>query len=151
MKQEPAERIERSASADLWRNTLAQIPSVFGRLVYLATLRDAVTGKYEHHGLALLFGPAETAKALRKSHSQTFEEWIRFNLEQQKADLDLYLSAVLDQKRAIVENWLAGKTFRNYIPHTVRSVEKRLYTAEMEARIMLLKNDLGVSVPDPDA
>jgi len=143
--------MERSASADLWRNTLTQIPSVFGRLVYLSSLRDAVTGKYEHHGLVLLFGPVEAAKALRKSHNQTFEEWLSFNLEQQKADLDLYLSAVLDQKRAIVENWLAGKTFRNYIPHTVRSVEKRLYTAEMEALITLLKNDLGVSVPDPDA
>lgn len=151
MNQEPTDRIERSASADLWRNTLAQIPSVFGRLVYLSSLRDAVTGKYEHHGLALLFGPAEAAKALRKSHNQTFDEWMSFNLEQQKADLDLYISALLDQKRTIIENWLTGKSYRSYIPHSVRSFEKRQYTAEIEALITLMKNDLGVSVPDPDA
>ena len=29
---------DRSAAADLWRNTLSQIPTTFGRLIYLASL-----------------------------------------------------------------------------------------------------------------
>jgi hypothetical protein len=151
VKREDIDGLESSAAADLWRNTLQQVPSVFGRLVYLASLRDAVTGKYEHHGLALRFGAAESAKALRRSHAQTFHEWLGFNLEQQKADLDLYLSAALDQKRAVVANWVAEKAFRNYVPNSVKTVERRLYMADMEALIALLKNDLGVSVPDPNS
>ena len=48
--------LDRNAASDLWRNTLSQIPSVFGRLVYLASLRNANNGRYEHHGLALVLG-----------------------------------------------------------------------------------------------
>ena len=61
---------DRSASADLWRNTISQIPSVFGRLVYLASLRNPNNGSYEHHGLALVFGEDEANKALKNSHTR---------------------------------------------------------------------------------
>ena len=80
--------MERTAPADLWRNTLSQIPTVFGKLVYLSSLRNPVTGKYEHHGLSLVFGADEASRALRKSHAQAFAESLSFDLERQKADLD---------------------------------------------------------------
>jgi hypothetical protein len=51
----------------------------------------------------------------------------------------------------VVANWVAEKAFRNYVPNSVKTVERRLYVADMEALIALLKNDLGVSVPDPDS
>jgi hypothetical protein len=145
------ERLQRTAAADLWRNTLSQIPSVFGKLVYLSSLRSPITGKYEHHGLALVFGEDEAARALRKSHTHAFAEWLSFNLEQQKADLDLYLSAVLEDKRAVVETWLSVRTYRTFIPSSAKTVEKRLYLADIEALIALLKNEHGVAGPDRDA
>ena len=80
-------KFDRSAAADLWRNTLSQIPTTFGRLIYLASLRDQNTGSYQHHGLAQLFGAEETDQTLRQSHLLTFSEWLCFNLEQQKYDL----------------------------------------------------------------
>jgi len=91
----PAVVFERSAASDLWRNTLSQIPSVFGRLVYLASLRNSNNGAYEHCGLSLVFGEDEANRALREGHVDVFTEWLAFNLEQQKADLDLYLAACL--------------------------------------------------------
>jgi hypothetical protein len=144
-------RLQHTAAADLWRNTLSQIPSAFGKLVYLSSLRNPVTGKYEHHGLALVFGEDEAARALRKSHAQAFAEWLSYNLEQQKADLDLYLSAVLEDRRAVVETWLSVRTYRTFIPASAKTVEKRLYVADIEALIALLKNEHGVAVPDRDA
>src|SRR5438045_4657502 len=125
MKSGGADRIERTAAADLWRNTLSQIHSVFGRLVYLSSLRNAVTGKYEHHGLALMFGEDDARRALRKSHTGAFAEWLGFNLEQQKADLDLYLSTVAADKPSIVENWLSVATYKTFIPNSATTVEKR--------------------------
>jgi len=145
------DRLERTAAADLWRNTLSQIPSVFGKLVYLSLLRSPVTGKYEHHGLALVFGEEEAARALRKSHGRAFEEWLSFNLEKQKADLDLYLSARLEDKRAVVETWLSVRTYRTFIPSSARTVEKRLYLADIDALIALLRNEHDVAGLDPDA
>jgi len=148
MKSGGADRIERTAAADLWRNTLLRIPSVFGRLVYLSSLRNAVTGKYEHHGLALMFGEDDARRALRKSHSRAFAEWLTFNLEQQKADLDLYLSTVAADKPSIVDNWLTVAAYKTFVPNSATTVEKRLYVADIEALIALLKNEHGAGDPD---
>jgi len=142
---------DRSASADLWRNTISQIPSVFGRLVYLASLRNPNNGSYEHHGLALVFGDDEANKALKNSHGAVFAEWLTYNLEQQKADLDLYISALFEDKRVVVDTWMRLAPYRNLPPSSVRGVERRLYIADFTALLDLLKAEYGVAEPDPDA
>jgi hypothetical protein len=143
--------LDRSAASDLWRNTLSQIPSLFGRLVYLASLRNANSGRYDHHGLALVFGEDEANRALKKSHSQTFREWLTFNLEQQKADLELYLSALVENRRTVLTNWLELAPYLTLMPASIRGVEKRLYLADLKALLDLLGNEHGAAGPDPDA
>ena len=142
---------DRSAAADLWRNTISQIPTVFGRLVYLSSLRNPNNGSYEHHGLALVFGEDEANKALKNSHHGVFAEWLSFNIEQQKADLDLYISGLFEDKRVVVETWIRLAPYRNLLPASVRGVERRLYIADFTALLELLKSANGVSAPDPDA
>src|SRR5260370_31284639 len=94
----PPGGLQRKAAADLWRNTLSQISTNFGKLVYLSSLRDPNTGQYHHHGLAALFGDQESEQALRRSHTEVFEKWLNLPLQDQKEDLDEYLSS-LDQDR----------------------------------------------------
>lgn len=147
----PKAALERGAASDLWRNTLSQIPSVFGRLVYLSSLRNSNSGNYEHHGLALVFGEDEADRSLRASHDQAFAEWLGYTLEQQKADLDLYLAALLEDKSRILETWLRLAPYRNLIPASIPAVERRLYLTEFETLLALLKNEYGVDVRDPDA
>jgi len=147
----PKENLDRSAAADLWRHTLSQIPSVFGRLVYLASLRNGNTDSYEHHGFAQIFGREIAEQTLRLSHRQAFAEWLCFTLEEQKADLDLYLSALSVDKKTIVEAWLRLAPYRNLVPSTVRRAERELYLADLETLLTLLKNEYGASAPDPDA
>jgi hypothetical protein len=142
---------DRSASADLWRNTISQIPSVFGRLVYLASLRNSNNGSYQHQGLALVFGEDEANKALRNSHSAVFAEWLSFDIEQQKADLDLYIAGLFEDKRVVIETWIRLAPYKNLIPTSVRGVERRLYLADFTALLALLKVAFGVAAPDPDA
>ena len=144
------EALDRSPASDLWRNTLSQIPSTLGRLVYLASLRNPNSGRYEHHGLALVFGEDDANKALKKSHLRVFQDWLTFNLEQQKADLDLYLSEYED-KRTVLTTWLDVASYRTFVPVTLRPVEKRLYIADLKALLELLANAHGAAVPDPDA
>jgi hypothetical protein len=142
---------ERNAAADLWRNTLSQIPTVFGRLVYLASLRNPNNGTYEHYGLALVFGEDEANRALRESHSTVFTEWLTFNLEQQKADLDLYLAGLFEDKRQVIETWVRLAPYQNLVPASIRSVERRLYINDLTALIELFRNVYGVAAPDRDA
>lgn len=143
--------LERGAAADIWRNTLSQIPSVFNRLVYLTSLRDENTGVYEHHGLALIFGPDESDRALKDSHAACFHDWLCFTLEQQKADLGLYLASLTSNRAAIIETWLRLRPYANLVPSSAREVEKQLYLADLESLLELLKNEYGVASPDPDA
>ena len=143
--------LDRGAPADLWRNTLAQIPSVFGRLVYLCSLRDANTGVYKHFGLAQIFGEQAAEEALRSSHQQVFTEWLGFGLEQQKADLDLYLAGLAGDRHTIVKTWIRLAPYRNLVPSNVREVERELYLRDLEILLELLRSEYGVASPDPDA
>jgi hypothetical protein len=143
--------LERGAAPDLWRNTLSQISTIYGRLVYLATLRNPNTGKYEHHGLALLFGDSEADKALRKSHMDSFNEWLNFSLQEQKADVELYLSELEGSRQTVLENWSRLMPYSNLPPASARQVERTLFFTEVETILGLLRNEFGVSFRDPDA
>ena len=143
--------LDRSAASDLWRNTLCQIPTVFGRLVYLASLRNANSGRYEHHGLSLVFGEEDANRALKKSHFQVFREWLTFDLEQQKVDLELYLAGLNEDKRTVLTTWLELAPYRNLIPFTLRGVEKRLFMIDFRTLLELMGNEHGAAAPGPDA
>jgi hypothetical protein len=144
------ESLDRGAAADLWRHTLSQIPCLFGRLAYLSSLRNSNTGHYEHHGLALIFGEEESDRTLRECHHQAFGEWLTYGLEHQKADLDLYFSTLGTDKRTLLATWLRLAPYRNLVPTTARSAERRLYLSDLETLLSLLKDAHGVVV-DPNA
>ena len=138
------------SAGELWRHTISQIPSSFGRLVYLASLRDQNTGRYEHHGLSQMFGDEESDRTLRECHAQTFAGWLSFDLKQQKKDLDLYLSAFQVEKRTILATWIRLAPYRNLTPTTVPEPERRLYLTDIEAILELLNNENDVAPLDPD-
>jgi hypothetical protein len=142
--------LPKGAPADLWRHTLSQIPSLFGRLIYLSSLRNANTGRYEHHGLAQIFGEDEAHAALMKSHNDTFLEWLNSPLEGQKADLDLYLAALTPDRAAIVETWLRVAPYRNLVPLTARHSERRLFAVDFEMLLELLRGEYRLRRPDPE-
>jgi len=153
MKDTP--HLSRGAASDLWRNTLSQIPSLFGKLVYLSSLRNANNGRYEHHGLALLFGEDEANKALKKSHAQAFAEWLTFNLEQQKEDLEVYFRDIGDDRHndrhTVLKTWVKLAPYRNLVPASAKKEERQLYVADLTAILTLLKNASAAAGPGRDA
>lgn len=151
MKRKGERDLDRGAAADLWRHTLSQIPSVFGRLVYLASLRDSNSGCYEHHGLALVFGETEADSTLKDSHRRAFSEWLNFGLEHQKADLDLYFSSLATDKRTLLTTWVRLTPYLNFMPARTSAVERKLYIADLEVLLQLLRNEYGVEDPGADA
>ncbi len=142
---------DRSPASDLWRHTLSQIPTTFGRLVFLSTLRDSNSGIYAHYGFAQRVGEEAANVALRQSHSQCFSEWLAFSLEEQKADLDLYLSGIESDKKTILDTWVRTKPYRNLIPAAALEMERRLYNSDLETLLELLTVVHGVASPDQDA
>ena len=111
----PKGMLERDALADLWKHTLSQIPSVYGRLVYLASLRDPNSGAYRHHGLSAAFGREQSTYALRKSHEQTFLEWLTMPLTAKNADFRAYFQSVSSEEspQAVVTYLARGAPLRD--------------------------------------
>lgn len=135
----------------MWRHSLAQIPSTFGKLVYISSLRDSNTGRYQHDGLSQIFGEDETDHVLRESHQSTFAEWLSFDLARQKEDLEQYLSSFQVDKRTILATWIRLAPYRNLLPAEAGEPERNLYMADFEAILELLKNEHDVVLTDPDA
>jgi hypothetical protein len=138
---------ERTAKSDLWIRTLDQIHSCFGRLVYLSSLRDVNTDQYQHHGLATHWGKDSTHSALRESHERTFSEWLTYSLEEQKADLDLYLSTLDAPKKSLLKTWQRLAPYKNLIPSAALDPERSLYILDLEILLELLRNEYAA----PDA
>jgi hypothetical protein len=133
------DNVQRPAE-DLWRRTLAQIPSTYGRIVYLASLRNVNTGRYEHHGLTLLFGEDAADEALRDSHGRVFREWLEMSLDQQAADLALYFTSLPATRKTLTENWLRLRPYLTVPPVWANPAEHELFQSNLEILLKLLRN-----------
>jgi hypothetical protein len=118
-------------ATEYWRRSLLQIPTIFGRLVYLASLRDGASGRYAHPTLSTWIGSEHADRALSLSHHQVFAEWLGSSLEDQKCDLDRYIRN--GGARELVDD------YRRLVPRAARDVERQLYLADVETLLELLK------------
>src|SRR5271170_6382289 len=123
----PTAKLERSALADLCKYTLSRIPTVSGRLIYLAALRDLNSGTYRHHGLISAFGRDEAVKALRESHQASFQCWLNLSLAEKNEDLRDYLRTPDEPQDGIVRYWLQSGVYRGYVPASAIKAETELF------------------------
>jgi hypothetical protein len=65
-----------SAYEDFVRRTLASLPGLLARLVYMGSLRDDA-GDYCHWGLSRTFGPGSALEALAQAHTEAWLEVLR--------------------------------------------------------------------------
>ncbi len=145
-------RREHPASDELWVRDLSRIETFYGRLVYLAGLRDPNTGRYEHYGC----GPAETTAAnrsLKGTHEQIFTEWVAYPLEKKMSDIEQYIRRhrVTSIERDLIDAWLRLTPYKNLVPASIQGPERRKHVSDFEAILGLLKNVYGVASPDPTA
>jgi hypothetical protein len=140
-----------SAGPNIWRNTLSHIPTVFGRLVYLASLWEPQTGRYHHYGLVRLFGGEEADHMLRRSHAEVFSRWLGFTLEEQKHDLEDYLSDLSADKRSARLKWSRLLHYHTLVPADALEVERRLYASDFKILLELLKAEDAAASSDLDA
>lgn len=137
-------------AGDLWRRTLARIPTLFGRLLYLSSLCNQSTGLYEHAGLAQMIGGEEAGETLRRSHAHLFQDWLCLNLEQQKADLQEYL-AETPHPSTVLADWAASSAYQSWVPSVAQDGERRLFVGDLETLLLLLKREYGGVSPDPES
>ena len=142
--EEEAARRER-AMKDVWRRTLAQIPTTFGKVAHLASLRNENSGQYEHFGLAQLYSDEEADRVLALSHHQVFREWLNFPLEKQRRDLEDYLESLEGERKKVLQTWLTLTPYKNLVPVDAVEAERLLFISDLELILELMRNELSPS------
>jgi hypothetical protein len=142
--------IATDANESPWISGFSRIETWYGRLVYLAALRNPDNGQYEHFGFTA--GSAKSLIASRHMkglHETVFIKWASFSLELKKADTDLYISSIdhID-KVGLIDAWLRLRPYLNLVPATVQGPERQRHISDCETILWLLQNLYGVASPD---
>jgi hypothetical protein len=132
-----------------WISHLANISTYYGRLVYLAAIRNADNGRYEH--FRFLTGSSTSLIAsgkLKRLHENVFMEWVSCSLEAKAADIDLYISTIEDvDKRGLIDTWLRLTPYLNLVPASIHGPERQQHISDSETILGLLQNVYGVASP----
>lgn len=83
--------------------TLPAVPGVWGKLRYIASLRQE-SGRYEHWGLVRLYGDVAVQRALSEAHRTVFLQVLRTPLKELLQDAQLSAAeAEIEIKRFLAE------------------------------------------------
>lgn len=105
--------------AESWERVV-EVPSVFGRLLYVADLWNVRTGRHDR-GLPDRSRTAEIDKAVANWHRVLFRQWLALTLDQKSDDISLYSTTASQERiRAIRQD------SETAIPPLVGYKERRL-------------------------
>jgi hypothetical protein len=124
---------------DFTVTTLAAIPSLYGRLTYLASLRDLSSGRYEHAGLAALYPDEGIQGALQLCHEQIFERILENPLEQQELDLRNCFGSMEGDLATTVEHWRRMEAYRMLLPEEAAGYLRDLFCSNLRALLEILQ------------
>jgi hypothetical protein len=144
---------ETDGTTALWIRDLSQIETSYGRLVYLAGLRNPDTGRYDYYGsIPGASSNLIASRTLKRIHETIFRDWVGFSLERKKSDIELYIASIDQVDRAeLIDAWLRLTPYKNLVPASIQGPERQRHISDFEAILGLLMNVYGVSSPDRDA
>jgi hypothetical protein len=138
--------------ASRWTAALSTVPSVFGRLVILSSLRDRNTGWYVHHGLEVELGE-NPHNFLLRSHEEIFLDWQFKTMDQQIRDLKAHLRTVAQSaegfgqeqnQRAKISHvlniWTVTQPYCDFAPLSVSALERDTFIENLTTLVALLRS-----------
>jgi hypothetical protein len=133
---------------DFTLTTLESLPGYFSRLVYISSLRDLSTGRYEHAGLSVLYPDEAIQQAIEICHEQIFERILETPLQAQEKDLKLCFTSMTGGYRETVEHWRRLESFRVLLPEESPSYLKELFCSNMRALLEILQQECSTARSD---
>src|ERR1700750_737685 len=124
---------------DLTATTLAAIPNVFGRLTYIASLRDLSSGRYEHSGLAAVYPPDAVQEALKFCHREIFSRILEMPLSVQEQDFSECLDGMPGSLAATVAHWRQLEAYRMFPPEDAPDYLRELFFSNLRVLLEILE------------
>jgi len=123
----------RQVVEDITARTLAAIPTEFGKLLYLASLRDISTGDYVHEGLVARYSREAVQQALGYCHQELFLRVLEMPLEQQEWDLRACLEGLEGEFWGKLRRWRETEFYRLLIPSDSPEYLREIFLANVGA------------------
>jgi len=130
---------------DFTLTTLAGIPGEFGRLTYMASLRDLSSGRYEHAGLTALYPDEAIQQALTLCHEQIFERVLETPLAIQEEDLKECLARMPGGLSSALTHWRRLEAYRVLLPERVPNYLKELFCSNLRALLEILQEECSTA------
>lgn len=118
--------------------TFSYLPTWFARLAFLASVRDAYTGKYLHEGWSTLAPSEKVHDVLQRAHRQVFDLVLRMPLLEFCGELRRYLESLTASERQTVALWLELETYRDMVPEGASEVAKAFFLSQMKLALKTL-------------
>ena len=123
----------RTVIEDFTLRTLAAIHSEFGRLYYVSSLKNPVTGRYEHDGLRQIYPAGSIQAALTNCHAELFARILETPLENQENDLRLCLKPAGEKLSEVMKNWQEENFMSTLCPEGLPEYLSELFRSNMRA------------------
>ena len=135
------ERIVRNQQVvrDFTATTLAAIPNLFGRLTYLASLRDLSSGRYEHAGLSAIYPGEAVQEALAACHYEIFQKILETPLPVQEQDLRECLEGMSGAISATTFHWRRMEAYRILPPESAPDYLRELFFSNLRVLLEILE------------
>ena len=131
----------RAVIEDFSSTTLAAIPSDFGRLCYISSLRHSTTGRYEHDGLLMLYSEDSVQEALSNCHEEMFSRILETPLREQAHDLRRCVAASGGSIEDLLRSCRTDRSFRAMCPDGLPDYLHELFCSNMGALMAIITSN----------
>jgi hypothetical protein len=122
---------------ELWRLQLEAIPSLFGRLAYMASLRRPDQRYYDPEVTSLV-GKSLCHQIIQRSYTATIRTWFALTLREKASDLKPYLATLADGTTTIRwrQTWM--EFARDVVPTDMNPTERQLFLRMLDSVLELM-------------
>jgi hypothetical protein len=137
----------RKLTEDLTERTLAAIASEFGKLIYLASLRDLASGTYRHEGLEALYSAGSVQEALLQAHREVCGRIMEMPLARQERDLLSSWEGFEACSEDLIGNWRESEVYRTLLPSGLPDYMRTLFCSNIETLLSVFEQDNATTPP----
>jgi AraC-like DNA-binding protein len=130
-----------------WRIFLVGTFSTLARLECLANCYDSATRRYHHVDLIAFIPDEDVDAALRIAHRLVWEEWMKGTLEQQHADLLLYLRNPAIRITERLASWRDINVLANWLPDSVDPLDEARFQSNLSVLLNVIRSEYDVALP----